>query len=439
MTDFVGSTQVTDVQPAVAEAASASPADAELIRAYFRRVAPEDQPRRAADIAAMVAAHRELAGRRRAGEVLVRAYNPASGGDGWGRSSTVVDVVNDDMPYLVDSVVSELTAAGITVHRVLHPILIVRRGHDDGDLKKIVGESTPGLDRDGALAESWMHLLVDRLTDADRLAALETSVGAALSYTRQVVADTPAMTAQARQTAAEVRAGVTSSPGGHGSDGGAMGAAEAADLLDWMAAGNVTFLGYRRTGQPSGTSGSPSSAGTTPMDLGLWADAIDDPSLADQPPEPADGDIVGVRQQWLDTAVSRDRPSLSIAATVRGPVGAPVRHEFLVGLTESARNGDITGIPVLRRTVQHVLDRLGAARQSYSGQRAMEVLATYPRAELFWADLSHVTEVVAGQLQLASRRRLRVFLQPDPRGRFISALVYLPRDRYTTARRLAMQ
>jgi glutamate dehydrogenase len=122
-----------------------------------------------------------------------------------------------------------------------------------------------------------------------------------------------------------------------------------------------------------------------------------------------------------------------------GPAGGGVRHRFLAVLTPQARNTDIAGIPVLRQTQQMVLRQLGAAPNSYSGQRAMEVLATYPRAELFWADLRQVTDVVTGQLQLSSRRRLRVFLQPDPQGRFMSALVFLPRDRYTTGRRLAMQ
>ena len=69
----------------------------------------------------------------------------------------------------------------------------------------------------------------------------------------------------------------------------------------------------------------------------------------------------------------------------------------------------------------------------------MDLLATYPRAELFWADPDLVVDVVSSVLQLASRRRLRAFLQPDPFGRFVSVMVYLPRDRYTTDCRLAMQ
>ena len=94
---------------------------------------------------------------------------------------------------------------------------------------------------------------------------------------------------------------------------------------------------------------------------------------------------------------------------------------------------------MLRLTVQPVLSTLGAAPDTYTGQRAMDLLATYPAGRTVLGRPDLVVEVVGSVLQLASRRRLRAFLQPDPFGRFVSVMVYLPRDRYTTDRRLAMQ
>ena len=437
MTSPTTSDAPSGLQSAVGEAAAASAGDAALIRGYFRHVAGEDQPRSAGDIQAIVAAHRRLGGTRRPGEVLIHSYNPAPGADGWGGTSTVLDIVNDDMPYLVDSVVGELTAAGITVHRVLHPILAVRRD-TDGALLDVVGESTAGAGSGDVLAESWMHLLIDRLADAARMEAVEADLRSALTDVRWVVGDTHSMTAQARQAAAEIRAD------GFGGQG-APDAAEASDLLDWMAAGNVTFVGYRRESPSAGGGEAVGSAGSdgtgTATGLGLLRrstaadiDRLLDPTLA---PEP--GYVLSISQLWMTTALNRESATLSVMVTLPAAPGGGVRHRFLANLTPQARNSDITGIPVLRQTMRMVLQRLGAAPNSYSGQRAMEVLATYPRAELFWADRAQVADVVAGQLQLASRRRLRVFLQPDPRRRFISALVFLPRDRYTTGRRLAMQ
>ena len=240
----------------------------------------------------------------------------------------------------------------------------------------------------------------------------------------------------------------------------------------------MTFLGYR-----SRTLGSVLGRGIGPTALGLWQasrpDAGDPASeagdtanaagtlFADGPPSSGgarpgrrrgltgDGGPGGVgrpggvggpdssvtiSQSFLVTAMSRETPALSVSVKVLGPDGRPsAEHTFLGVLTPQARNSDVTATPVLRQVVRDVFDTLGATPDSYTGQRAMELLATYPRAELFWASRGQILDVVSGQLQLASRRRLRVFLQPDPYGRFMSVLVYLPRDRYTTDRRLAMQ
>ncbi len=430
-------------------------ADAALVRGYFRHVAPEDRPRGADDIESIITAHRRLGATRPPGEVRIHSYNPPAGADGWGGTSTVIDIVNDDMPYLVDSVVSALTAAGITVHRVLHPILAVRRD-DAGALAEVIDQPAQVAGGDGVLAESWMHLLIDRLSDAARMERVEADLRAALSEVRWVVGDTPRMTAQATRLAAELRASYDSREPMATGEEQRTDAIEAADLLDWMASDNVTFLGYRREiadadakpgtaqlgGGTSATGTQPLSGGAsaTDADLGLLrpetASAID--HVIEPTASPGQDGVLTLSQFWLDIAIGRGAPTLSVTVTASGSSGI-LRHRFLVGLTPKARSGNITGVPVLRQTVQAVLGRLGAARNSYSGQRAMEVLATYPRAELFWADRDQVTAVVAGQLQLASRRRLRVFLQPDLRRRFISALVFVPRDRYTTARRLAMQ
>ncbi len=447
-------------QSAVAQAVVvASPPDATLIDAYFRRVAVEDQPRRVEDIIAMVGAHRELGTRRTAGHAVVRIYNPPSGADGWGGTSTVVDVVTDDMPYLVDSLISELSAAGVTVHRVIHPILAVQRDAE-GTLTDVVGESSPHGEADGTIRESWMHLLVDRLSDASRAEAMEKSLHLALSQVRCVVADTEAMIARAREVAAQIRstlavgsdsgesaAGVSPAAASPSAAGKAadVDASEAADLFDWMAAGHVRFLGYQRDtagdleaqhDDSHAHDGAAVSArlGLLRLDAGLGRDdAAWAAESADQ------STLLTLSQYWLGSAVGRERPTLSVSVAPGGPGAGTVRHRFWVSLTPQATTADIVGVPILRRTVQATLERLGAAPNSYSGQRAIAALASYPRTELFWADGEQVREVVAAQLQLTSRRRLRVFLQPDPRGRFVSVLVFVPRDRYTTAHRLAMQ
>ncbi len=273
------------------------------------------------------------------------------------------------------------------------------------------------------------HVQVDRLADEERVSTILAHIQHALAAIRTVVNDSPAMADRATDLAGALRTG---RPAGAAAQADAT---EAADLPDWMTAGHVTFLGYRRRG-PAGSS----PAGQ----LGLLRDDLvatmgADGEILNSPP-PAG--TFTVQQFWLDTALGRGHATLLVSVQqpeADSAQGGTDVAEFLVGLTPPARSAEITTVPVVRRLVGQVLAHLGAAPDSYSGQRALEALSNYPRAELFWADLQQLTAVVTGQLQLSSRRRVRTFLQPDPQGRFTSALVFLPRDRYTTARRLAMQ
>ncbi|MGH3798828.1 MAG: NAD-glutamate dehydrogenase, partial [Pseudonocardiaceae bacterium] len=108
-------------------------------------------------------------------------------------------------------------------------------------------------------------------------------------------------------------------------------------------------------------------------------------------------------------------------------------------LATTALHEDVRNIPVIGRRVRDVIRRAGVPRESYSGQRMLEVLQTYPRGELFATDPDSLYQTVTGVLSLAQRHTLRLFCRRDPYGRFFSCLVYLPRDRYTTTARLAMQ
>ena len=413
------------------------PESASLIRSYFAHVPVEDCPRDAQDVVGVVESHLRVGRHRTAGTATMRIFNPTVGPDsadgtgGWSATSTVIDIVNDDMPYVVESIVSAITAAGVTVHRVLHPILAVRRD-SGGRLAEVVGESLRGRDPQDCVRESWVHILIDRLSDAERAETIEAGLHAALESVRAVVTDSASLIGAAAVVAAELRSSL--------SPRSTQEVTEATDFLYWLTAGNLTFLGYRCD---EATPGAGSSISPVPgTGLGILRDGLDSAADFDEEwifADAAAGHLV-LTQTSHGTAMNRETPPFSIAVRILAPSGEIVRqHRFLGVLTPRALNAEVTATPVLRQTVAQVLSALGAAPDSFTGQRAMDLLATYPRAELFWADPDRVLEAMNGVLQLSSRRRLRAYLQPDPFGRFTSVLVYLPRDRYTTDSRLAMQ
>ena len=407
-------------------ARSSRPDLADLLDAYYRHVPEGDRPRRADDVISVVEQHLRVARERRPGTAKLRLFNH-SDSVGWASTSTVIDIVNDDMPYLVDSIIGALSGAGVTAYRVLHPILAVERDAS-GRLLRVIGEARPGADPVGCLRESWVHVLIDRLTDAERAEAIEAALQDTLSRVGALVADNAAIIGAAAVASSELRN--TPSPRSP------QEVDEAADLLLWLTAGTFRFLGYRCEEAVAG-----GELAVRPGGLGVWrAEFAEGASGADiDRDQDADGQL-DLRQVSSPGGFGRDWLPLCVSARVLDLDGRAVRvHRFLGVLTPRAFSAEISGIPVLRRRLAEVFTALTATPDSYTGQRALEVMTGYPRAELFWARLDQVLPVVHGALQLASRRRLRAYLQPDPARQFVSVLVHLPRDRWTTSARLAMQ
>ncbi|WP_111765314.1 NAD-glutamate dehydrogenase [Nakamurella deserti] len=414
---------------AVREACALRPDIATTIGRYFRHVAVEDLPDSAADVVAIVAAHQRLARNRVPGESRIRLFNPQSTGDRWSADSTVIDLVNDDMPYLVDSVISALAAAGAVVHRVLHPILEVRRDPGGALVEVLGGSHRSGHRSRDVLAESWMHVLIDRITDAERAERIEAEVAAVLAQVRHVVEDSTDLAELARATATDIRRNPPHRP--------AQEIIETADLLDWLTEGNLTFLGAQQYDQVAGDERLVPEPDTG---LGLLRDNTDPDGFTAAIGAPHDLGLMMVSKASAVSPLAKNLPPFYLAVRLYDDRGEPVGElRFLGILTARALNADVTATPVLRRVVDQVLLAVGATPESYNGQRALDLLTGYPRAELFWAPVDSIVGLVRSILQSIARRQLRLFLQADPFGRFIDAMVYLPRDRYTTTARLAMQ
>src|SRR5262249_49099922 len=114
-------------------------------------------------------------------------------------------------------------------------------------------------------------------------------------------------------------------------------------------------------------------------------------------------------------------------------------RRFLGLFGSAAYRTSVRELPVIRRRVAEVIEYSGLSPRSHTGRELMEILETYPRDDLFQIPTKELYETVLGVLRLAGRRQVRLFLRQDVYGRFISCLVYLPRDRFTAANRLKIQ
>jgi len=414
------------------------PGEGELIEAYFRHAPTEDLLERSPqDLLDIVRSHRELGTQRPAGTAKVACTTPPLGD---GPSHTKIQIVTDDMPFLVDSVRAQLLSMGRGIHTVVHPILRVERDATGALVRILPDDAVPSEGQSqsvGVLNESWMHLEIDRESDAPDRDEIVARLRGVLSDVREAVEDWPKMRARARMIAAELPAVVPA-------DIPEAEVKQAVELLDWLADNHFTFLAcrdYRLAPTEGGTGLIPVSG----SGLGLLR--------ADPPmgvPRPALSDAVlakATERRVLFVTKANSRSSVHrpvhldyVGVKTFGPDGQITGERRILGLfTASAYAESVGRVPYLREKVAAVMRKAGFQDESHSSKDLLGILEDYPRDELFQADVDQLVDVGTSVLTLAQKRRARVFLRPDDYGRFVSALVYIPRDRYTTAVRLRVE
>jgi glutamate dehydrogenase len=412
------------------EARAAEEARAFIAR-YYEQVDIEDLASRAPeDLYGAAMAHLAFARQFASGTPKIRVYNPRAEEHGWASPYTVIEIVNDDMPFLVDSVSVEVNRQGYTLHLLNHPIFSTRRDAE-GHLQAVEGGAE-------GRSESLMHVEVDRELDATRLKALGNGILAVLADVRASFEDWAAMRARMEEAARELESPPATVPKEE--------AGEVRAFLTWAADHHFTFLGYRDYSLTS--EGGEDQLRIEPRSgLGV----LREPKLG------------GLSQSFRELpkemrAMAREPRLLVLTkanarATVHRPgyldyigvkrfdaEGRVVGERRFVGLyTSSAYHADPRQVPLLRRKVEDVVKRAGFRQYSHSYKNLLSVLQDYPRDELFQVDEDTLLETALGILRLGDRRKTRVFLRRDLFGRFYSCLVYLPRENYNTLVRTKIQ
>ena len=434
----IGSDGIQSVLAAAAAKAGPLPGvgdAARYLHTYYRHVSADDLAAAGPDrLVAVAAAHAELAAERPQGRALVKVR---SGGDAaLDPGSDVIDIVTDDMPFLVDSISMELANHGLSARLVVHPQFRVRRDVA-GELREVIGQVNGALTSHDELAESWTHIEIPRLAEGEA-EAITGDLHRVLGDVRVAVEDYSRMRARALALADDVLAP-------SGDDGGAGAPVEIAQLLRWLADGHFTFLGYREYDLDTDADGLLMLRAVPGTGLGILRhDRAGPGSFATLPPE-VRARALDPRRLIVTKANSRStvhRPSyLDYVAVKRVSDSGDVvgEYRFLGLYTHSAVSESIRGIPVLRRKLSEVLELSGIAAESHDGKEAAEILDSYPREELFMTSAHDLAAIYAGVHRLRERRETRLFLRKDPYGRYVSCLIYMPRDRYTTKARLLTQ
>ncbi|WP_031107196.1 NAD-glutamate dehydrogenase [Streptomyces sp. NRRL S-146] len=411
-----------------------------FLQRYYLHTAPEDlTDRDPVDVFGAAVSHYRLAENRPQGTANVRVHTPTVEENGWTCSHSVVEVVTDDMPFLVDSVTNELTRQGRGIHVVIHPQFVVRRDVTGKLIEVLSTPPTGDLPHD-AHVESWIHVEIDRETDRADLKQITVDLLRVLSDAREAVEDWGKM----REAAIRLAEGLPDEPIPADLPGPQV--EEARELLRWLADDHFTFLGYREYQLRDDDS----LAAVPGTGLGILRA---DPHHAAEESHPVSPSFE--RLPADARAKAREHKLLVLTkANSRATVHRPSYLDY-IGVKKFDADGNVIGerrflglfssaaytesvrrVPVIRRKVEEVLEKAGFSPNSHDGRDLTQILETYPRDELFQTPADELRAIVTSVLYLQERRRLRLYLRQDEYGRYYSALVYLPRDRYTTAVRL---
>ncbi|KAA1251011.1 NAD-glutamate dehydrogenase [Mycobacterium simiae] len=361
----------------------------------------------------MLSAHYRLGMHRAAGESCVAVY-PADDPAGFGPA---LQVVTDHGSMLMDSVTVLLHRLGVRYTAVMTPVFEARRS-PDGDLLRVEPKAAGASPYVG---EAWIHVQLSPSVDSNALTEVERLLPKVLADVQRVAQDAAAMI----DTLAELAAAVDSDLEGHYA---ALDRQEVAALLRWLGNGNFLLLGYQPCRVDDGMVIGDGSSG-----LGvLRARSGTRPRLTDEEK------LLVLAQARVGSYLRYGAYPYAIAVREMLDDGSVIEHRFVGLFTVAAMNADVLEIPAISRRVREALE-LAGSDPSHPGQLLLDVIQTVPRPELFTLSAERLLTMAKAVVDLGSQRRALLFLRVDRLQFFVSCLVYVPRDRYTTAVRLQIE
>ncbi|MCZ2721515.1 NAD-glutamate dehydrogenase [Marinomonas sp. 15G1-11] len=361
----------------------------------------------------------------------IRVYNPNYEEHSWQSTHTVIEILTDDMPFLVSSFNMALVRLGLTIHLTSHPMLHVGR-HENGDLETLQPYSNEGNN------EALIRFEIDRLSDLSKFDEIKAELVKTLVDVKQTVKDWPAMQNNLLNIIKESEQVKHLSKNEEHK--------ENLDFLRWVANNHFTFIGFRaydliKEGEEAHLKLVDGSG------LGTFRDK-DATSIK--------RDII-LNDRLAKLALDNSNAIILTKSTAVSSVHRPVHLDYL-GIKRFDKAGNVIGewrffglyssaayvarlqdIPLLRKKLDHIVARCEVDPNSHKGKNLKHILNSYPRDEMLQAPVDELLNTIQSILAIQERRQLRVFLRKDIYGRFINALVYVPRDRYNTELRIKMQ
>lgn len=365
----------------------------------------------------------------------VGVFNPDFEKHGWQSSHTVIGVLHEDMPFLVDSVRIELNRRGITVHAIHNAVLAVERDAQF-HLKKVTSVHA----KDAPEAhESMIVIEIDRHSDAAILEDIESSLQSVLVDVRVAVEDFEPIREQVRNALEELK---TTRPKAIDADDHQ----EAAAFLEWLINDNFTFLGYdayelvEEKGQERLRHVKGSDLGVFKIDQPRYRERVRSDKGVDGDPYVLVPELLSFAKSAYHSRVHRPAYPDYISVDRYDANGKVIgEHRFMGLYASTLYNDSPRHVPILRRKLKAVIELASVDPKGHDGKQLLQILEVFPRDDLFQIGTEELTQTAMGILNIRERRRVRLFIREDRSGRFYSCLAFVPRDVFSTDLRIRIQ
>jgi glutamate dehydrogenase len=411
------------------------PALAEFAQVFVRRIPDDYLSDRSDDLLfAELRSVFDFMAAREPGTAAVRVFVPDRARHGYETGRTVVDIVVDDSPFLVDSIRAAIERSGWRVSLDTHVVVAVER--DDAGRLVDVGHARRAQKR-----ESVQHYVLDRALTAEQGADLANHIENVMEDVRLAVTDFEPMLDGAVSRMIELaRRGEVR----YGQDT----VDEAAEFLQWLRDLNFVFLGYREyrlididgtaciVADPASGLGILSNTGesrfASPVPLADLPDSLQE--------RYHEGFLVVVAKTNSVSTVHRPARMDYVGVRVIGPDGSVVGEARLLGLfTSRALMTQPDSIPILSGKLDQVLEAEDLIEGSHDYRSAVRLFNSLPQPDLWSMPVEAIRSAIEGLLLVESREQVRLFVSPDLLNRSVSLMVVLPRDRFNAELRQQIQ
>lgn len=406
-----------------------------FVRQYYKNVAEDELLQRdVADLFGAALSHWAFMEKRKRGECKLRVYNPSFEKHGWRSAHTIIELSQDDMPFLVDTIIMALNRLDINMHFIIHSSYMRVLRDKAGSITDVLDYA--GSD-DAYTIEAPIYIEIDR-QEEDPLVfkAIEGELQAVLTDVHVAVDDFAQIRAQVGNAIEAIELNVKNHPDED--------VTEAVDFLSWIDNNHFTFLGYaefkkvKRQDRFSFKLQQESCLGLLRHPERFGSGNFLGETARDN--DPMENNVLLIAKSDFESTVHRRGYMDVVVINIYDKKGKIIGERRILGLfTSVAYHSNPQSIPYIRRKGKLTLERSGFDPNGHAGKALANVLETFPRDELFQIDEDELYKIAIGVLQIQERQQIRLFVMQDPYKRYFSCMVYVPRDLFNTDLRIKMQ